>query len=208
MKSIKHHRVLTYLLQERSIDSYAKMRRKAFRSVDLITGSTGWCDFLGENEWGEIVLVHQEELPVQWLRTSLFSIDVAKVEEKYQIQVDVDPTSLPSPLKPSEYVESPTIRLDTHAAIVKALENKLNKVYHYQQKGFSDKGTLILTIHDPNFGGFDNDLEIRCNTLDLAALKALSKNLAPMSSFRNILLVDGLVPFETSPSRRTYEPLP
>lgn len=41
MKSIKHHRVLTYLLQERAIDSYAKMRGKAFRNVDLIMGSTG-----------------------------------------------------------------------------------------------------------------------------------------------------------------------
>ena len=206
MKSIKHHRVLTYLLQGRAINSYAKMRRKAFRNADLITGSTGWCDFLGEDEWGEIVLVHQEQLPMQWLRTNLFSIDVAKVEEKYQIQVD--PASLPSPLKPGEYIESPTIRLDTHAAIVKALENKLNKVYQYQREGFSDKGILILTIHDPNFGGFNNDLEIRCNTLDLNALKVMTKNLAPTSSFRKILLVDGLVPFETSPGCHTYELLP
>lgn len=182
------------------------MRRKAFRNADLITGSTGWCDFLGEDEWGEIVLVHQEHLPVQWLRTNLFSIDVAKVKEAYQIKVD--PTSLPSPFESGEYVESPTIRLDTHAAIVKALENKLNKVYHHQREGLSDKGILVLTIHDPNFSGFDNDLEIRCKALDLAALKALTKNLAPMSSFRNILLVNGLVPFETSPSLHTYELLP
>lgn len=206
MKSIKHYRVLTYLLQERVIDSYTKMRGKTFQNADLITGSTGWCDFLGEDEWGEIVLVHQEQLPVQCLRTNLFSIDVAKVEEKYQIQVD--PTSIPSPLQSGEYVESPTIRLDTHAAIVKALENKLNKVYHYQREGFADKGILILTIHDPIFGGFDNDLEIRCGSLDLAALKVLANNLAPMSSFRSILLVDGLAPFEVSPSRHTYELLP
>lgn len=150
--------------------------------------------------------MHQEQLPVQWLRTNLFAIDVAKVEEKHQIKVDL--TSIPSPLQSGECIKSATIRLDIHAAIVKALENKLNKVYHYQREGFSDKGILILTMHDPNFGGFDNDLEIRCNTLDLNTLKVMTKNLAPTSSFRSIFLVDGLVPFETSPSRHTYELLP
>jgi hypothetical protein len=65
MKTITHHRVLTYLLQNRVINSFSKMSKKNFRNGDLITGETSWCDFVNESEWGEIVQVHQENLPVQ-----------------------------------------------------------------------------------------------------------------------------------------------
>lgn len=201
IKMVTHHRVLSYLLQNRTILSCGKLDKKEYRNVDSITGTTGWCDFLNESEWGEIILVHQENLLVQWLRGHLFEIDVKKVEEQYQIQVD--PDSIPPPLQDS--CISPTILLDTHSAIRTGLEKKLNKIYPYQREGYLTKGTLVLAIFDPNFEGFSKNLEIECNTLDLESLKKLAEALAPKSSFNRVLLVDGLVPFDENPKNSTYE---
>ena len=200
-KMVTHHRVLTYLLQDRTINSYAKMMKKAYRNADSITGTTSWCDFLNEDDWGEIVLVHQENLSMEWLRKHMFSINVKEVEERYKIKID--PASIPPPL-PGVCL-SPTILLDTQSAIRLGLEKKLNKTYPYQREGYANSGTLILSIFDPHFGGFNEDLEIRCNTLDLEGLKKIAETLAPTSSFRRVLLVDGLTPFEENPPNCVYE---
>jgi hypothetical protein len=204
VKTITQHRVLTYLLQNRIISSYGKMMKKEYRNEDLITGQTGWCDFSSTDEWGEIVLVYQENLPVQWLREHLFSINIKEVEEQYKIKVD--PDSIPPLLQDS--CVSPTILLDTQSAIRIQLEKKLNKTYPYQQKNYSRQGALILAIFDPTFGGFSENLEIRCNTLDLGVLEKVARNLAPTSSFSRILIVDGLAPFEENIKNCTYELLP
>jgi hypothetical protein len=204
IKMITHHRALTYLLQNRTIASYAKMMKKEYQNADLITGTTSWCDFLSDDEWGEIVLIHQKNLPVQWLRTHVFSFNVKEVEERYKVQID--PKSIPPPMP--EVCMSPTIRLDTQSAIRVGLEKKLNKSYPYLREGYSSLGTLILSIFDPHFGGFNKDLEIQCNTLDLESLKQVAGDLSVTSSFKRVLLVDGLTPFEENPANCVYELFP
>jgi hypothetical protein len=134
------------------------------------------------------------------LRSRLFSIDIQTVEDQYKTKVERD--SLPLSLRPDDYI-SPTIQLDTCTAIIEALDKKLGKTYSYQREGFSDKGTLILALFDPNFGTFTNDLEIQWNTLDLEYLKTITKCHAAKSSFRKILLVDALVPFEDNTDLHT-----
>ncbi len=200
-KIVTHHRVLTYLIQERIISCYGKMMKREYRNADLMTGKTAWCDFLGEEEWGEITLIHQKNLPVLFLRKSLFTISIEEVEEKYQIKVDLN--TIPSPLQ--NPCASPTVLIDTQSAIEVGLEKKLKKSYPHQRNGFSTKGTLILAICDPMFSGFSNNLEIRFNKLNLESLKKMAETFVPKSCFNRVLLVDSLASFHENLEDRTYE---
>ncbi len=198
-KKITYQRVLAYLLQDRLISCYNDLKQKQYQNLDSITGRTAWCDFSGGDEWGEVSLVYQEDLPVRCLWNMLFSIDdIDATQKKYQIEID--PKSIPS----SHETESPTIKIETQSAIEISLEKKLNKKYPYEKEGFPCKGTLILGISDPTFSGFTNNLEIRHGVLDLEALKTITKKLSLNSCFERVLLVNSLVPFDQNPENDTY----
>ena len=60
MKPITFHRAIKFLLTERTIKSYGRLVNKKFQLLDTISGRTDWCDFVGENEWGECTNVIQK----------------------------------------------------------------------------------------------------------------------------------------------------
>ncbi|PIS00367.1 MAG: hypothetical protein COT84_08010 [Chlamydiae bacterium CG10_big_fil_rev_8_21_14_0_10_35_9] len=86
-KKITHHRALAYLLQNRVISSYGKLIGKEYENLDSIDGKSAWCDFAAQDEWGEVVLAYQENLPVQFLWKNLFYISLSEMEEMYNVKL-------------------------------------------------------------------------------------------------------------------------
>lgn len=173
---------------------------KMYENADSINGETSWCDFLGQDEWGEITLIHQDDLSVEWLRRTLFKLDLEEIERKYKIEIERK--TEPAPLK--DACISPTFQVCTQSAIEAGLQKKLEKTYPHKDNGFSNKGTLILGIADPTFENFKDNLEIRFGALNLKSLEEMAKTLAPSSCFIKVLLVDSLVPFHKNPEKSTY----
>ncbi|PIS00368.1 MAG: hypothetical protein COT84_08015 [Chlamydiae bacterium CG10_big_fil_rev_8_21_14_0_10_35_9] len=103
---------------------------------------------------------------------------------------------------------SPTIKLNTQNAVLESLEKKLSKKYPFLKKGYKEKGTLIIGIIDPLFGGFINDIEIKFKSFDLNSLEEEAIRLSKKSCFDKVLIVDGLREFYLNPQQDAYQLLP
>lgn len=196
MKEISFHRALSFLLTKRTIQSYSKLTGKSYQIADTITGNSSWCDFFDQNDWGECTNAYQSDEQAKFQYQNLFSLDIQKLESEYPIKI-VD-------LPPAEIIkESGVYVVNTSESLSCVINKKLKKNYPYQSKSYSRKGTLIVGIFDPVFGGFVQDLEINQNSL-----LQLKQELRPQfddSSFSKILLVHPLTPFQDDPKNHTYE---
>lgn len=198
MKTISYHRAVRFLHTQKTVQSYAKVTGKSFRVNDSIDGTTSWCDFLGEEEWGECTNAYQGEMEAGFLHKTHYNLNIEAFEKEYL--VEIKKSSIPNE-KLKEYrcyypVNSKQIVKD---GLVKKLEMR----YRYRENGFSEKGTLILGIFDPVFGGFTNDLELNKPFLEKLRIELLPQFLK--SSFRKIVLVDVLTLFQSDLKNLMYE---
>lgn len=128
---------------------------------------------------------------------NLFNPDLKAIETEYSIQIDK--TTIPTP----ELDKVRGYPVNTKDIIKKSLHKKLKKRYPHVENGFPQKGTLILGVFDPAFGGFTEDLEL--NKDSLRRLKNDTSQLYMTSTFSKVILVDVLTPFEADPENRVYE---
>ncbi len=198
MKNRTFQNVIRFLLMERTIKSYGKLVNKKFQLLDTISGRTDWCDFVGENEWGECTNVIQNDEEAKYLFQNLFNIkDFQEFEKMYGIKIA--PNSIPS----SQGGDWREYRVDTKSRLRAGIEKKLTMIYPYQMNTFLETGTLIVEILDPSFCGFKKDIEISSSYLN-----KLSIDIDPLfqkSSFSSILLVDALNPFDQDVENSTYK---
>ena len=113
--------------------------------------------------------------------------------------IEIDKATIPNP----ELDKIRGYQVNTKDIIKKSLHKKLKKRYPHQENGFPQKGTLILGIFDPAFGGFTADLEL--NKDSLRTLKNDTSQFCATSTFSKVILVDVLTPFEADPKNRVYE---
>jgi len=145
-------------------------------------------------------LVIPKGFPIEHYKKYGFRIDIAQLEEKYDIRIAKK--SIPTILEKSSMPPSYETNIQVPAEI--QLEKKLKKPYPYKQKGFKDKGILLLSIFNPLFAGFQNDVEIRCSCL-LENLKKIAEKHISQSAFNQVMIVDSLSPLEKDPDRCIYE---
>lgn len=194
---IPFQRILKFQITKRIIDSYGKLVNKKFQLADHISGSQGWCDFFNQNEWGECTNTFQNPQEAEYIHKNLFKLDIEAIEKEYQIKVDKK--TIPNQ-KQNIFRE---YSVNTNDRIIKRLEDKLNKKYSYEKYGFINKGILIVGIFDPSFSGFINDIELNKSVLDKLQKEMQTKCIN--SSFRKVLLVDALAPFENNLQNHVYE---
>ena len=94
MKEISYQRVLKFLLEKRAIESYVKFSGKAYQIADSITGTTSWCDFVNQDDWGECTNAFQKNGEAEYLHKSLFNIDIEAIKKEHSIKIDE--ASIPS----------------------------------------------------------------------------------------------------------------
>lgn len=190
--------MIRFLLMERTIKCYGKLVHKNFKLLDTVSGETAWCDFVGENEWGECTNVIQNDKEAKYLFQNLFNIkDLHEFEKMNGIKIG--PISIPS----SQGGDWREYYVDTKSRLQAGIEKKLTMTYPYQANSFLKKGTLIIEILDPSFGGFRKDIEISRSYLDKLAVDI--DPLFQKSSFSSILLVDALNPFDQDVENSTYK---
>ncbi len=191
MGVIAFQRAVKFFIAKRTVESYSKLTGKKFKIADNLTGNVGWCDFLGEEEWGECTDAFQSGEEAKHLLQNLFSLDVEALEKEYLIRID--PKSLPSPKIDvmREY------RINTTSSIENVIQKKLQKPYPYLSKGYPKKGVLIVGVFDPAFQGFKKDFEVTQTYLEKLSnsIQASVQN----SSFDKVILVDALAPFHADP---------
>ncbi len=191
MNIVAFQRAVKFFISKRTVESYAKLIRRKFEITDNLAGNAGWCDFLGEGEWGECTDAFQSGEEAKHLLQNLFSLDVESLEREYLIRID--PKSIPSHGIDimREY------QINTASSIEKVIQKKLQKPYPYLSKGYPKKGSLIVGVFDPAFQGFKKDFEITQTYLkELSnSIKASVQN----SSFDKVILVDALAPFHADP---------
>lgn len=197
MKPIAYHRVISFLLTKRTIESYEKLSGNSYQITDSITGITSWCDFVNQDEWGECTNAFQSNDQAEFLHKHLFELDIDSIENEYSIKIDRK--SIPE--KKSKTTQG--YNVDTKQSIKEALNKKLVKKYPYQKNGYQRKGVLILGIFDPAFAGFKSDIELNRDVLD--NLKIEVHLICTSSSFEKILLVDVMTPFQSDPQNRAFE---
>lgn len=197
MKQIKYHRVLSFLLTKKTILSYEKFSGKSYQISDSITGSTAWCDFVNQEEWGECTNAFQSNAQAEFLYKHLFNLDIDTIENEYAIKIDTKSV----PEKKSK--TSQGYKINTKQSIKETLCKKLVKQYPYQKNGYLKKGVLILGIFDPAFAGFKNDIEL--NKHVLANLKTEMHLMCTSSSFEKIFLVDIMTPFQENHQNYVFE---
>lgn len=197
MKLLSYHRTISFLLTKRTLQSYEKLVGESYQIADSITGVNYWCDFYNKEEWGECTNAFQNDAEAEYMFKNLFNPDLNAIESEYSIQIDK--TTIPTP----ELDKVRGYQVNTKDIIKKSLHKKLKKKYPHQEKGFPQKGTLILGIFDPAFGGFKEDLEL--NKDSLRTLKNDISQLCATSSFRKVILVDVLTAFQNDPDNRVYE---
>lgn len=197
MKLLSYHRTISFLLTKRTLQSYEKLVGKSYQIADAITGANYWCDFYNKEEWGECTNAFQNGVEAEYMFKNLFNPDLEAIETEYSIQIDK--TTIPTP----ELDKVRGYQVNTKDIIQKSLHKKLKKKYPHQENGFPKKGTLILGIFDPAFGGFTADFE-----LNIDSLRTLKKDIFPLcatSTFRKVILVDVLTAFQNDPDNRVYE---
>lgn len=197
MKLLSYHRTISFLLTKRTLQSYEKLVGKSYHIADSITGANYWCDFYNNEEWGECTNAFQNDAEAEYMFKNLFNPDLKAIETEYSIQIDK--TTIPTP----ELDKVRGYQVNTKDIIKKSLHKKLKKRYPHVENGFPQKGTLILGIFDPAFGGFTEDLELNIDSL--RRLKNDTSQLCVTSTFSKVILVDVLTPFEADPENRVYE---
>lgn len=197
MKLLSYHRAISFLLTKRTLQSYEKLVGKSYQIADSIAGANYWCDFYNNEEWGECTNAFQNDAEAEYMFKNLFNPDLKAIETEYSIRIDK--TTIPTPVlgKVRGY------QVNTKDIIKNSLHKKLKKRYPHLENGFPQKGTLILGIFDPAFGGFTADLEL--NRDSLHTLKDDTSQLYKSSTFSKVILVDVLTPFEVDPKNRVYE---
>lgn len=194
------HRAIAYCLQDRAISNFGKMEDRNFENRDSITGKSEWCDFSAGDEWGEVIICYPAGLPIQDL-WNIVDIDGPQFENKYGIQIDQATRSQTSPNNKI----LPSFKIDIPEEIRKSLEKKLLKKYPYFERGYKEKGTLIIGVFDPLFSGFTTDRQINSN---LSILREYTKKFIGKSCFKRIILVNLLEQFYQNPMQHTYELYP
>jgi hypothetical protein len=197
MKNISFHRIISYLLTERTIESYGSLVNKKFNILDALSGTTGWCDFTSPDRWGECTNVFQNSSEAEYLFRNLFKLnDIEEFENRHRIKIT--PSSIPN----SQGGDCREFTVDTRTILRDGIEKKLKKKYPHSANGYSSKGVLLVGIFDPTFGGFQKDIEISSSYLE-----KLSIDIDPLfqrSSFCEILVVDVLTPFHKNSENLTY----
>jgi hypothetical protein len=191
MNEITFQRAVKFFIAKRTVESYSKLTEKNFEITDSLAGNTGWCDFLGADEWGECTDAFQSGEEAKYLLRNQFSLDTQSLEKEFHIRID--PNSIPT----HGIGAMRKYQINTASSIENVIQKKLQKSYPYVAKGYHKKGTLIVGIFDPAFQGFKKDHEITP-----AYLERLSKMIKPSiqnSSFDKVVLVDALAPFHTDP---------
>ncbi len=196
-KNITYQQALKYLVPDRIIKSYGEVVNKQYQLLDTISGSTAWCDFRTGLEWGEFTFTFQADLLAKFYNQKLYKINIAEVEAKCGIKID--PNSIPV-VEDYSTAEYP---VRSKEKISESLETKLLKSYPFQKNGYTEKGTLLISILDATFGGFVSDQELQAMNV-LEEIQQEFKEKFQKSCFKEVVLIDGLVDPKLDPANSIF----
>jgi hypothetical protein len=184
LKTITNQRVIQFLRAKKAIEIYSKITNTSYEFRDVLGGSQHWCDFDNNSEWGEYTSLFQNESEAEFIHQQLYYIDNQKFNDDYQMTID--PNSIPQQKKSILR----TYPINTPEEIEKAAKKKIIKNYPYKENNYSAKGTLLIGIVDPAFGGFGVDVEMTENRLS-----EMAQNIRPLislSCFEKVVIIDEL----------------
>jgi len=190
LKTITYQRAIGFFRAKKAIDIYSKITNNSYQFRDILGGNQHWCDFDNGVQWGEYTSIFQNGDEAKHISQQLYHIDIQKLTEDYQIQVDVK--SIPPQGKP----EIRSYSVNTIEEIENAARKKIQKYYPHRENNFSSKGILLIGIVDPVFGGFGGDAEVTEYALGKIAQNL--RSFIDQRCFEKIVIIDELARLENT----------
>lgn len=189
-KTTTSQRAIQFFRAKKAIDIYSKITNDSFRYRDVLGGPQHWCDFDNGIQWGEYTSIFQSDDEAKHIHQQLYHLDIQKLAEDYQVEVDVNSIPLPGQSELRSYP------VNTIEELENAARKKIQKCYPYIENNFSSKGILLIGIVDPVFGGFGIDVEV--TEYRLSKIAQNLRALIDSSCFEKIVIIDELARLENT----------